>query len=135
MESESVDVVGESGEGSSQSWLSQMTRGLDPRIRACRCRCEALDSLGRRGSIHLWAPLRQLLWSGYERVDEGTEADTEEAASSFIDVVGIDSPEKRKAVPENGTRDNVAVGASEPLDSDVVDIAGLPDCKLSNSLL
>ena len=29
-----------------------------------------------------------------ERVDEGTEADTEDAASSFIDVVGLDTPEK-----------------------------------------
>ena len=31
-----------------------------------------------------------------ERVDEGTEADTEDAASSFVDVVGLDTPENGK---------------------------------------
>ena len=40
-------------------------------------------------------------------MDEGTEADTEEATSSFIDVVNVDSPEKRRVVPENGTRGSV----------------------------
>ena len=147
MESESVDVVGESGERAVSPLVVAGTGSpgrLDPgRIRqpagADDARAELAVGVGQSGQAgqhsFVSTPVAAVEESCEERVDEGTEADTEEAASSFIDVVGIDSPEKRKAVPENGTRDNVAVGASEPLDSDVVDIAGLPDCKLSNSLL
>ena len=67
-----------------------------------------------------------------ERVDEGTEADTEDAASSFIDVVGLDTPEKGRS--ERGRVSAVAVGspAVGPGSPNFVDTAELPDRKLSN---
>ena len=67
-------------------------------------------------------------------MDEGTEADTEDAASGFIDVVGLDTPEKGRSERGQSVRwlpsGSPAVGTGSP---DFMDTAGVPDRKLSNS--